>query len=185
MKRVRIIRPDFAEVSRSAPFSVQDAGTRGEHHRHGLQPGDEVRRAQRQPGFVGQPQIRDPGEQLGQHDLQLEAGQLHYSPFSGITISDLARLAKDPRFIIGSVHLGYRALTGQDPLAYPDDTEDPLYGDRLTAWQAQDGLFREIGDAFVADEYNFKTILTMVVMSAYYRGATAEDELDDGADIGW
>ncbi|MGE0717126.1 MAG: ABC transporter substrate-binding protein [Alphaproteobacteria bacterium] len=31
---------------------------------------------------------------------QLEAGQVHYSPFSGITISDMARLAKDKRFIV-------------------------------------------------------------------------------------
>ncbi|BBK36341.1 peptide ABC transporter substrate-binding protein [Allostella sp. ATCC 35155] len=33
---------------------------------------------------------------------QLEAGQLHYSPFSGITISDIARLGKDPRFIVST-----------------------------------------------------------------------------------
>lgn len=33
---------------------------------------------------------------------QMEAGQLHYSPFSGLTISDMARLAKDPRFIVST-----------------------------------------------------------------------------------
>ena len=33
---------------------------------------------------------------------QLEAGQLHYSPFSGLTISDLARLANDKRFIVST-----------------------------------------------------------------------------------
>ncbi|QCI66406.1 ABC transporter substrate-binding protein [Phreatobacter stygius] len=33
---------------------------------------------------------------------QLEAGQLHYSPFSGLTISDMARLGKDPRFIVST-----------------------------------------------------------------------------------
>lgn len=33
---------------------------------------------------------------------QLEAGQLHYSPFSGVTISDFARLAKDKRFIVST-----------------------------------------------------------------------------------
>jgi len=93
------------------------------------------------------------------------------------------RAAEDPRFIIASVHLGYRALTGQEPLAYPDDTEDPLYGDRLIAWQAQDGLFREIGDAFVADDYNFKTILAQVILSPYFRGLTTEDELDDGGKV--
>jgi peptide/nickel transport system substrate-binding protein len=33
---------------------------------------------------------------------QMEAGQIHYSPFSGLTISDLARLGKDPRFIVST-----------------------------------------------------------------------------------
>ncbi len=33
---------------------------------------------------------------------QLEAGQLHYSPFSGLTISDMARLGKDKRFIVSN-----------------------------------------------------------------------------------
>jgi peptide/nickel transport system substrate-binding protein len=33
---------------------------------------------------------------------QMEAGQLHYSPFSGLTISDMARLAKDPRFVVST-----------------------------------------------------------------------------------
>ena len=33
---------------------------------------------------------------------QLEAGQLHYSPFSGLTISDMARLSKDKRFIVST-----------------------------------------------------------------------------------
>jgi peptide/nickel transport system substrate-binding protein len=31
---------------------------------------------------------------------QMEAGELHYSPFSGLTISDMARLSKDKRFIV-------------------------------------------------------------------------------------
>ncbi|QWG16757.1 ABC transporter substrate-binding protein [Bradyrhizobium sediminis] len=33
---------------------------------------------------------------------QMEAGELHYSPFSGLTISDLARLAKDKRFVVST-----------------------------------------------------------------------------------
>ncbi|NPU63882.1 ABC transporter substrate-binding protein [Bradyrhizobium sp. 83012] len=33
---------------------------------------------------------------------QLEAGELHYSPFSGLTISDMARLGKDKRFIVST-----------------------------------------------------------------------------------
>src|SRR6201746_191576 len=33
---------------------------------------------------------------------QMEAGELHYSPFSGLTISDMARLGKDPRFVVST-----------------------------------------------------------------------------------
>ena len=33
---------------------------------------------------------------------QMEAGELHYSPFSGLTISDMARLSKDKRFIVST-----------------------------------------------------------------------------------
>lgn len=33
---------------------------------------------------------------------QLEAGQIHYSPFSALSISDMARLGKDPRFIVST-----------------------------------------------------------------------------------
>ncbi|WP_315835692.1 ABC transporter substrate-binding protein [Bradyrhizobium prioriisuperbiae] len=33
---------------------------------------------------------------------QVEAGQIHYSPFSGLTISDSARLAKDKRYIVST-----------------------------------------------------------------------------------
>jgi peptide/nickel transport system substrate-binding protein len=33
---------------------------------------------------------------------QMEAGQINYSPFSGLTISDMARLGKDPRFIVST-----------------------------------------------------------------------------------
>jgi peptide/nickel transport system substrate-binding protein len=33
---------------------------------------------------------------------QMEAGELHYSPFSGLTISDMARLSKDKRFVVST-----------------------------------------------------------------------------------
>jgi peptide/nickel transport system substrate-binding protein len=33
---------------------------------------------------------------------QMEAGQINYSPFSGLTISDMARLGKDPRFVVST-----------------------------------------------------------------------------------
>ena len=89
-----------------------------------------------------------------------------------------ARAVQDPRFVIGTVYTVYRALTGQEPLAYPADPESPQYGAELSAWQAQDDLLRAIGDAFVADDYNLKTVIERVIASPYYRGLTTEDEPD-------
>nr|WP_276598944.1 DUF1588 domain-containing protein [Nannocystis sp. SCPEA4] len=85
-----------------------------------------------------------------------------------------ARLVKDPRFVIASVHTVFRALTGTEPLLFPSDPEDPLYSAKLRAWEAQDALFRQIGDEFVADDYNLKTAIVGVVMSPYFRGLTID-----------
>jgi hypothetical protein len=93
------------------------------------------------------------------------------------------RAADDPRFVIASVHLVYRALTGQEPLTYPADTEHPQYAAQIAAWQAQDALLRRIGDAFVADDYNLKAAVVEVAMSPYFRGLTAEDELDEAGAV--
>jgi len=86
------------------------------------------------------------------------------------------RAAKDPRFVIGAVYTVYRALTGQEPLTYPADPESPTYGAELSAWQTQDALLREVGDAFVADDLNLKTVVERIIVSPYYRGVTTEDE---------
>ena len=86
------------------------------------------------------------------------------------------RAAQDPRFVLATVYTVFRGLTGQEPLAYPGDPEHPQYGAQLAAWQAQDGLLRKIGDDFVADDHNLKTIIEQVILSPYYRGSTTEDE---------
>lgn len=89
------------------------------------------------------------------------------------------RAAKDPRFVIASVYTVFRALTGQEPLVYPADPEAADYDAQLAAWQAQDGLLRKIGEDFVADDMNLKTIIEQVILSPYYRGITAETELSE------
>lgn len=82
------------------------------------------------------------------------------------------RAVKDPRFVTATVQSVYTGLVGEEPLAYPNDTEDPLYAAKLAAWQAQDGLFARIGEDFVADDYNLKTVILGVVMSPYFRGVS-------------
>lgn len=84
------------------------------------------------------------------------------------------RAAEDQRFVTATVHSVFRGLVGEEPLAYPTDAEDPLFQAKLAAWQAQDGLFRQIGEDFVADDYNLKAVVLGVVMSPYFRGVSHE-----------
>ncbi|MCA9689670.1 MAG: DUF1588 domain-containing protein [Myxococcales bacterium] len=90
-----------------------------------------------------------------------------------------ARVAKDPRFVISTVYTMYRALTGLQPLAFPTDLEDPDYKAKLSAWYAQDALFTDIGEQFVMDDYNLKTVISGIVRSPYFRATDAE--MLDGA----
>ena len=86
------------------------------------------------------------------------------------------RIIKDPRFTISVVYTVYTALTGKQPLDYPafDDGE---FDNKLVAWEAQDNLFRKIGEAFVADNYNFKTVVREMVLSPYFRAKNLSGEV--------
>lgn len=95
-----------------------------------------------------------------------------------------ARAAADPRFSAAAVRLVYRALTGQEPLRYPEGGEDPLYLARLAAWQAQDAAFTRIGERFVADDHDLKTIFVELILSAYYRGVDVDEvEASEESDV--
>ncbi len=87
------------------------------------------------------------------------------------------QIADDPRFAISVVRNVYKSLTGQAPLEFPDDPATGAYA----AWRAQDITIRAITDAFVADDYNLKTVIEGIVLSPYYRAkntsSTAEGEL--------
>ncbi|MEZ4449416.1 MAG: DUF1588 domain-containing protein [Nannocystaceae bacterium] len=101
----------------------------------------------------------------------------------GMALQWLAeRVVADPRFALGTVYTLYRALTGQEPLAYPAD-DDPDFKDRVAAWQSQDAYFQGVVADFVADNYNVKTAIAGIVLSPYFRGANADGELSAGEKI--
>lgn len=93
-----------------------------------------------------------------------------------------ARVAEDPRFALSTVYTVYTGLTGLQPLDYPAD-DDPAFSDKLAAWQAQDAVFNEIVDRFIADEYDLKTAIIGVVLSPYFRGVNATEELSAAEEI--
>lgn len=83
------------------------------------------------------------------------------------------RIVKDPRFSLAAVYTVYSALTGHEPLDYPADPDSPTLKQELTAWSAQDALFRRIADTFVEEGFNLKVVVREVVLSPYFRAKNA------------
>jgi hypothetical protein len=87
------------------------------------------------------------------------------------------RIVADPRFVLATIHTVFRAITGQEPLAYPRDTQADDYDARLSAWVNQDALFERVGQRFVEDEMRFKTLVRELVLSPEFRADNAEHEI--------
>ncbi len=85
------------------------------------------------------------------------------------------RIVQDPRFSLSMVYTVYTTMTGQEPLIYPT-SEDPDFDAKLIAWEAQDALFRKIGDAFVDSNFNLKTVIKGVILSPYFRAKNTVGE---------
>jgi len=93
------------------------------------------------------------------------------------------RIVADPRFSLAMVYTMYTAITGQEPLVYPTDPDAPDYNSALDAWSAQDAMFRAIGDQFVKDNYNLKTVIRAVVLSPYFRARNAKADLSPSRQV--
>ncbi|HEX2730631.1 MAG TPA: DUF1588 domain-containing protein [Polyangiaceae bacterium] len=81
-----------------------------------------------------------------------------------------SHIAADPRFPISVVQNLYRSLIGEEPMAFPADPSDGSYA----AWEAQQATLRAIAQAFVEDNFNFKTAVLQVVLSPYFRAANTD-----------
>jgi hypothetical protein len=91
------------------------------------------------------------------------------------------RISKDPRFVRATVQQVFTALTGQNPLAYPADSDAKDFSSQLEAWEAQDQFFRATGESFVGADssYNLKNVFKAVILSPYFRAANAIGPLDE------
>lgn len=89
------------------------------------------------------------------------------------------RIVDDPRFSLSVVYTMFRALTGRDPIDYPQDPKAEQYGQRLVAWQAQEWSFQQMGRAFEDSGQNLRVVIQQVLMSPYYRAIGASAELGD------
>jgi hypothetical protein len=75
------------------------------------------------------------------------------------------RVAADPRFPLSVTYNAYHALTGQQPLTYPDDGNPS----ELAAWELQDATLRAIAGKFADGGYNFKSVIREILLSPYFR----------------
>jgi len=89
------------------------------------------------------------------------------------------KISEDPRFVLAMVQNIYRGLTGREPLSYPEDSSDPQLQVRIRAWLDQQDHLREIGEAFVASNYNLKTIFRRIILGPYYRASNTTGELGE------
>ena len=78
------------------------------------------------------------------------------------------QIAADPRFVRATVRTVFTGLFGMAPAEEPM-VGDPQYAAHLAAFVALNQMLEAAGAAFVADNYNFKTIVKFLIASPYYR----------------
>jgi hypothetical protein len=92
------------------------------------------------------------------------------------------RIAADGRFPLAVVYTMYRALTGQEPLAYPEDPKAEGYEAALGGWEAQEATLRAISQSFADNGFNLKLAVRQIILSPYFRAAgTADGASPDAA----
>ena len=79
------------------------------------------------------------------------------------------RTAKDPRFAVAMVEHAWYLLSGRKVLLPPKDLEDPLYGAKHRAYQAQRKQTEAIAARFAQTGFDFKNVIKDWVVSDFYR----------------
>lgn len=88
-------------------------------------------------------------------------------------------LVRDRRFALAVVHTMFTGLTGQEPLTEPIDEAAPDYLQRIGAYEAQDYTFGQIADAFMADNWELRTVLKALVKTEWFRARGTDVPLSD------
>ena len=79
------------------------------------------------------------------------------------------RTAEDPRFATAMVEHVYYILFGRKVLKAPQDIDDPLFGARRRAYQAQRALIEDVAAEFTKAEFNLKIAFKELALSEFYR----------------
>ena len=91
----------------------------------------------------------------------------------GASLRWLAKtIVADERFALSAVTAVYTGLVGRPPMLNPPD-DDPRFAEKLEFFNLEQAFLRETVEAFVASDYNLKTVVLEVVRSTYYRAFSA------------
>lgn len=89
------------------------------------------------------------------------------------------RLVGDPRFAEAVTAHAFQILFGRRPLPTPDDPGADDFTARLAAYERQQALLSGAAEVFVEAGFDFKHLLTALILSPSYRAAGLEAEPED------
>lgn len=89
------------------------------------------------------------------------------------------QMTRDSKFSLAMVHLMHQGLTGQAPLEEPMELEDVDYLARIRAFEAQDHVFKQVAEKFVASDYDLRVIIKELVKTEYFRAVGTEEAMDE------
>jgi len=92
------------------------------------------------------------------------------------------RLTGDGRFVTATVRTIYNGLLGSMPLLPPNEAEEDEatpanYQAKLAAYEAQQNELIQIGEDFVASNYNLRTIVKGLIESGYFRARSIDPDV--------
>lgn len=108
-------------------------------------------------------------------------GELEVSPdfYDSALQWTMQLVVQDPKYALGMVRFFAEPVTGQNALSEPTEQGDLDYLARIRAAEAQNWKFQQIGDEFVADGFEVRTILKGLIKSEYFRANGYAEELDE------
>ena len=89
------------------------------------------------------------------------------------------QIAEDPRFPNATVKFWWPSVFGTEALTAPTDRSLINYDAQLLAFNAQEALVEELANAFVASDYNVKSLLADMVLSPWFRTTAVDQGLSD------
>ena len=86
------------------------------------------------------------------------------------------QIANDPRFGPAAVVFWWPSIFGEEALSRPEDPGLPGYQGKLLAYNAQQALITDLAQKFEASGFKAKQLLADMMMSAWFRVGSVDDE---------